>query len=161
MKNALQLKRTIKGFSYMNGLYNNNYNMIGGRNSNTNTNDLYQELGRLRNAPYNQYRNVFNDIADEWGNCTEEERKFIEQDSEYSQANIAYAQQFNAFLLDQFGLQFANSKYGISAERVLESLKNARSKFHKVAIEDVSKIKTENALLQKQIKELEEILSAK
>lgn len=65
MRNALQLKRTIKGFSYMNGLYNNNYNMIGGRNSNTNTNDLYQELGRLRNAPYNQYRTVFNDIADE------------------------------------------------------------------------------------------------
>lgn len=145
----------------MNSLYtNNNYNLLG-RNTNTNVNDMYQELGRLRNAPYNQYRTVFNDIADEWGNCSEEERRFIEQDAEYNQANIAYAQQFNAFLLDQFGLQFANSKYGISAERVLESLKNARSKFRKVTIEDVSKIKSENALLQKQIKELEELLGAK
>ena len=145
----------------MNSLYtNNNYNLLG-RNTNTNVNDMYQELGRLRNAPYNQYRTVFNDIADEWGNCSEEERRFIEQDAEYNQANIAYAQQFNAFLLDQFGLQFANSKYGISAERVLESLKNARSKFRKVTIEDVSKIKSENALLQKQIKELEELISAK
>lgn len=145
----------------MNSLYtNNNYNLLG-RNTNTNVNDIYQELGRLRNAPYNQYRTVFNDIADEWGNCSEEERRFIEQDAEYNQANIAYAQQFNAFLLDQFGLQFANSKYGISAERVLESLKNARSKFRKVTIEDVSKIKSENALLQKQIKELEELLGAK
>lgn len=145
----------------MNSLYNNNnYNLLG-RNTNTNVNDIYQELGRLRNAPYNQYRTVFNDIADEWGNCSEEERRFIEQDAEYNQANIAYAQQFNAFLLDQFGLQFANSKYGISAERVLESLKNARSKFRKVTIEDVSKIKSENALLQKQIKELEELISAK
>lgn len=145
----------------MNSLYtNNNYNLLG-RNTNTNVNDMYQELGRLRNAPYNQYRTVFNDIADEWGNCSEEERRFIEQDAEYNQANIAYAQQFNAFLLDQFGLQFANSKYGISAERVLESLKNARSKFRKVTIEDVSKIKSENALLQKQLKELEELLGAK
>ena len=145
----------------MNSFYtNNNYNLLG-RNTNTNVNDMYQELGRLRNAPYNQYSTVFNDIADEWGNCSEEERRFIEQDAEYNQANIAYAQQFNAFLLDQFGLQFANSKYGISAERVLESLKNARSKFRKVTIEDVSKIKSDNALLQKQIKELEELLSAK
>lgn len=145
----------------MNSLYtNNNYNLLG-RNTNTNVNDMYQELGRLRNAPYNQYRTVFNDIADEWGNCSEEERRFIEQDAEYNQANIAYAQQFNAFLLDQFGLQFANSKYGISAEKVLESLKNARSKFRKVTIEDVSKIKSENALLQKQLKELEELLGAK
>ena len=145
----------------MNSLYtNNNYNLLG-RNTNTNVNDMYQELGRLRNAPYNQYLTVFNDIADEWGNCSEEERRFIEQDAEYNQANIAYAQQFNAFLLDQFGLQFANSKYGISAEKVLESLKNARSKFRKVTIEDVSKIKSENALLQKQLKELEELLGAK
>ena len=144
----------------MNSLYtnSNNYQLFGGRNTNT---DLNQELSRLRNAPYNQYRTVFNDIADEWGNCSEEERRFIENDAEYAQSNLAYAQQFNAFLLDQFGLQFANSKYGASAEQVLVSLKNARDKFRKSTIDDVMKIKTENAVLQKQLKELEELLNAK
>jgi hypothetical protein len=140
---------------------NNGYNMLGGRNTNTPGNDnLYQELGRLRNAPYNQYRTVFNDIADEWGNCSEDERRFIESDADYMQANVAYAQQFNAFLLDQFGLQFANSKYGTSAEQVLITLRNARGKYRTNAIEDVAKIKSENALLQKQIKELEDIINA-
>lgn len=91
--------------------------------------------------------------------CSEEERKFIEQDQEYALANLAYSQQFNAFLLDQFGLQFANSKYGASAEKVLLALKNARGRFHSAAIEDMTRIKSENAALQKQLKELEELIS--
>ena len=74
-------------------------------------------------------------------------------------ANIDYAQQFNSFLLDQVGLQFINSKYGASAEKVLIALKNARGKFRTSTIEDVSKIKTENLALQKQIKELEELIN--
>jgi hypothetical protein len=119
----------------------------------------FGEIGRVRNTPYNQYRTVFNDIADEWGNCSEEERRFIEQDSEYIQANVVYAQQFNSFLLDQFGLQFANSKYGDSAEKVLISLKNARGRFRTSTIEDVAKIKNENLQLQKQIKELEDLIN--
>ena len=144
----------------MNSLYNtSNYQLFGARN--TNTADLNQELNRLRSAPYNQYRTVFNDIADEWGNCSEEERKFIDADADYARANLAYAQQFNAFLLDQFGLQFANSKYGTSAEQVLIALRNARDKYRHSAIEDVAKIKSENAALQKQIKDLEELLNAK
>ena len=67
--------------------------------------DAYQKLMEMRNTtPYNNYRTVFNDISDEWNACSEEERRFVEQDKEYCQANIEYAQQFNAFLLDQFGL---------------------------------------------------------
>lgn len=75
------------------------------------------------------------------------------------QANLAYAQQFNSFLLDQFGLQFANSKYGVSAEQVLIALRKARGKFRNNAIEDVAKIKNENLQLQKQIKELESLIN--
>lgn len=74
-------------------------------------------------------------------------------------ANIDYAQQFNAFLLDQFGLQFINSKYGASAEKVLLALKNARGRFRASTFEDVNKIKNENLELQKQIKELEELIN--
>ena len=115
----------------------------------------------MRNTPYNTYRTVFNDISDEWGSCSEEERKFIEQDIEYTRANLEYAQQFNAFLLDQFGLQFANSKYGTSAEKVLIAIKNARGRFRTTAVEDMNKIKNENADLQKQLKELRALINAK
>lgn len=138
--------------------YNSTYQTLLG--SQGNVTNPYGEFGRVRNTPYNQYRTVFNDIADEWGNCSEEERRFIEQDTDYIQANIVYAQQFNSFLLDQFGLQFANSKYGDSAEKVLISLRNARGKFRTSAIEDVAKIKNENLQLQKQIKELEDLINA-
>lgn len=137
--------------------YNSNYNSLFG--SQGSANSPYGDFGRIRNTPYNQYRTVFNDIADEWGNCSEEERRFIEQDAEYVQANMVYAQQFNSFLLDQFGLQFANSKYGDSAEKVLISLRNARGKFRTSTIEDVAKIKNENLQLQKQIKELEDLIN--
>lgn len=140
-----------------------NYNNIGGfyqQPSNTqNLDSAYQELLKMRATPYNNYRTVFNDISDEWNGCSEEERKFIEQDREYAQANLEYAQQFNAFLLEQFGLQFANSKYGSSAERVLLSMKNARGRFRTSTIEDVNRIKNENAALQRQIKELEELIN--
>lgn len=140
--------------------YINGYQSPGARNTPSSVTDIYQELNRIHNTPYNQYRTVFNDIADEWGSCSEDERKFIESDVDYMQANLAYAQQFNSFLLDQFGLQFANSKYGVSAEQVLVALRNARGKFRTNAIEDVAKIKSENMQLQKQIKELEELINA-
>lgn len=137
--------------------YNSNYQSLLG--SQGNANSILDGYGRVRNTPYNQYRTVFNDIADEWGNCSEEERRFIEQDAEYMQSNLVYAQQFNSFLLDQFGLQFANSKYGDSAEKVLIALRNARGRFHTSTIEDVAKIKNENLQLQKQIKELEDLIN--
>lgn len=124
--------------------------------------NAYEELLKLKAAQAQQpqpYRTVFNDIADEWSSCSEEERNFIEQDPSYVKANIDYSQQFNSFLLDQFGLQFINSKYGTSAEKVLIALKDARNKFRKSTIEDVNKIKNENLALQKQVKELEELIN--
>ena len=139
--------------------YNSNYQTLLG--SQGSVSGPFGDIGRVRNTPYNQYRTVFNDIADEWGNCSEEERRFIEQDREYAQANLEYAQQFNAFLLEQFGLQFANSKYGSSAEKVLLSMKNARGRFRTSTIEDVNRIKNENAALQRQIKELEELINGR
>ena len=138
-------------YNYNSGVFNSQ--------SQQNLDSAYQELLKMRATPYNNYRTVFNDISDEWTACSEEERKFIEQDREYAQANFEYAQQFNAFLIDQFGLQFANSKYGSSAEKVLLSMKNARSRFRTSTIEDVNRIKNENAALQRQIKELEEMIN--
>ena len=128
----------------------------GGSNANI---DIYQRLTEMRNTPFQNYRTVFNDITDEWSNCSEDERKFIEQDKEYIDANVIYAQQFNAFLLDQLGLQFSNSKYGASAEKVLIALRNAKGRFRTTTAEDLAKIRDENALLQKQIKELEELIN--
>lgn len=139
---------------------NNQSYLFGNTFGNNNTPDVYQRLADMRNTPYPSYRTVFNDITDEWSVCSEEERKFVEQDTEYQQANLIYAQQFNAFLLDQFGLQFANSKYGASAEKVLVALRNARGRFRTNTADDMAKIKNENAALQKQLKELEDLVNA-
>ena len=125
------------------------------------TADIYKQLQQLQNTPINNYRTVFNDISDEWNSCSEDERNFINKDEEYAAANLAYAQQFNAFLIEQFGLQFPNSKYGVSAEKVLVAIRNARGRFHNAAAEDVKRIKDENAALQRQLKELEELINAK
>ena len=127
----------------------------------TNNYGAFGTNSEQRLMPYNNYRTVFNDISDEWSSCSEEERKFIEQDVAYQQANLEYAQQFNAFLLDQFGIQFASSKYGPSAEKVLLSLRGARDRFRSSTIEDINKIKSENAALLKQIQELEALFNAK
>ena len=43
--------------------YNSNYQTLFG--SQGNVAGPYGDLGRVRNTPYNQYRTVFNDIADE------------------------------------------------------------------------------------------------
>ena len=124
---------------------------------------LYNDYNKLRNAVPTQpiaYRTVFNDIADEWANCTEEERRFIDSDPEYINANLTYQQQFNAFLLDMVGLQFINSQYGKSAESVLITLKNAKAKYKKEAAESIASVKAENAALQKQLEELKILVSS-
>ena len=61
-------------------IQNNNYNTLIPP-SNTQQ-EVYNKLMEIRNMPLNTYRTVFNDISDEWLNCAEEERKFIEQDEE-------------------------------------------------------------------------------
>ena len=143
-------------------MINTNYASLGnGYSPSTDQQNLYQKLMEMRGTPYNSYRTVFNDISDEWNSCSEEERKFIEQDEGYQRANLEYAQQFNAFLLDQFGLQFVNSKYGNSAEKVLLSLRAAKDHYHTSTIEDMAKIKSENEKLQKQLKELEALFNEK
>lgn len=140
----------------------NNINGYAPNSGTATEQNLYNRLMEMRTmTPYNQYRTVFNDISDEWGNCSEEERKFIEQDLEYANANLEYAQQFNAFLLDQFGLQFASSKYGNSAEKVLIAMRNAKGRYRTSTVEDMNKIKNENAALQQQLKELEALINAK
>jgi hypothetical protein len=124
---------------------------------------LYNDYNKMRNAVPTQpiaYRTVFNDIADEWANCTEEERRFIDGDPEYVNANLTYQQQFNAFLLDMVGLQFINSQYGKSAESVLVTLKNAKAKYKKEAAESIASVKAENAALQKQLEELKILVSS-
>ena len=141
----------------INNFLNNNSNAA----FDARTNNIYQQLQQLQSTPVNNFRTVFNDISDEWSACNEEERTFIEQDTEYLQANLAYAQQFNAFLIEQFGLQFSNSKYGSSAEKVLLSIRNAKGRYHTAATEDVKRIKEENIELQRQIKELEDLINGK
>lgn len=125
-------------------------------------NQLYAEMARLKSMQPTQpiaYRTVFNDIADEWANCSEEEKNFIDKDKEYTMANLTYQQQFNAFLLELVGTQFINSQYGKSAESVLIALRNAKAKYKKDTADSVALVKAENEELQRQLKELKEMIS--
>lgn len=130
---------------------------------NNNQQDVYGDLMRMRNMPSSPspiaYRTVFNDIADEWGNCTEEERKFIDSDTDYVNANLRYQQQFNAFLLDMVGAQFINSAYGKSAEEVLLALRQARGRYRSKTAEVASSIQDENRLLRAEIEKLKEVIN--
>ena len=125
-------------------------------------NQLYAEMARLKSMQPTQpiaYRTVFNDIADEWANCSEEEKNFIDKDKEYTMANLTYQQQFNAFLLELVGTQFINSQYGKSAESVLIALRNAKAKYKKDTADSVALVRAENEELQRQLKELKEMIS--
>lgn len=53
------------------------------------------------------------------------------------------------------------AKYGSSAEKVLVAICNAKAKCHTAAAEDIKRVKDENAVLQKQLKELEDLINAK
>lgn len=121
---------------------------------------LYGELNRLKSQQPQPipYRTVFNDIADEWGNSSDEEKKFIDNDKDYINANLNYQQQFNSFLLELVGTQFANSKYGKSAESLLIALREAKSRYKKETTENIVQVKAENESLQKQIEELKEMI---
>lgn len=132
-------------------------------NNGNNLDQMYAELARLRamQTPQPTYRTVFNDIADEWANCSEDERDFVNKDAEYLEANVSYQQQFNSFLLELVGAQFINSQYGKSAEQVLAALKKAKSKYKKENAENIVSVKAENAELQRQLKELKEALGVK
>ena len=131
----------------------------------TQTNDkssIDGEFARLKGGmPTAQpmaYRTVFNDIADEWANCSDDEKRFIDSDNDYINANITYQQQFNAFLLDMVGMQFINSQYGKSAEAVLVALRNAKSRYKKEAADNIAMVKAENLALQQQLKELKALV---
>ena len=130
---------------------------------NNNQQDIYGDLMRMRGMPSSPspiaYRTVFNDIADEWGNCTEEERKFIDSDADYVNANLRYQQQFNAFLLDMVGAQFINSAYGKSAEEVLLALRQARGRYRSKTAEVASSIQDENRILRAEIEKLKEVIN--
>ena len=121
---------------------------------------LYGELNRLKSQQPQPipYRTVFNDIADEWGDSSDEEKKFIDNDKDYINANLNYQQQFNSFLLELVGTQFANSKYGKSAESLLIALREAKSRYKKETTENIVQVKAENESLQKQIEELKEMI---
>lgn len=121
---------------------------------------LCGELNRLKSQQPQPipYRTVFNDIADEWGGSSDEEKKFIDNDKDYINANLNYQQQFNSFLLELVGTQFANSKYGKSAESLLVALREAKSRYKKETTENIVQVKAENESLQKQIEELKEMI---
>ena len=140
----------------MNSIFSNTLKGINDGGG-SNTAALLQELQRQQNlayAPQFSNRTVFTDIGDELGKCSNEEKKFIEGNAAYQEANMIYMQNFNAFLLEMVGPQFIASKYGPSAEKLLKAIKDARAAYQAQTSQDFAKVKDENAALRQELKEL-------
>lgn len=121
---------------------------------------IYAEIERLKSASLQMptYRTVFTDIADEWGKCTQEEQIFINNDEKYVEANLAYQQAFNSFLLEMVGPQFLTSQYGKTAENVLVTLKQAKDKYRQKTDLTVKSVQEQNEMLKAELAELKKLL---
>ena len=121
---------------------------------------IYAEIERLKSASLQMptYRTVFTDIADEWSKCTQEEQIFINNDEKYVEANLAYQQAFNSFLLEMVGPQFLTSQYGKTAENVLVTLKQAKDKYRQKTDLTVKSVQEQNEMLKAELAELKKLL---
>ena len=124
------------------------------------TRGIYAEIERLKGASLQipTYRTVFTDISEEWNKCTQEEQVFINNDEKYVEANLAYQQAFNSFLLEMVGPQFLNSQYGKTAEVVLVTLKQAKDKYRQKTDLTVKSVQEQNEMLKAELAELKKLL---
>ena len=121
---------------------------------------LYADIERLKSMSLQlpNYRTVFTDISEEWSKCTQEEQVFINNDEKYVEANLAYQQAFNSFLLEMVGPQFLGSQYGKSAEYVLIALKQAKEKYRQKTDVTIKNVQEQNEKLRAELAELKKLL---
>jgi hypothetical protein len=105
---------------------------------------MYAELELLKNSQPQVQRTVFTDIGTEMADATEDERIFIENSKEYISLNQQYQQDFSTFLIDKFGNEFSNSKYGKTPEKILAVIRNKREEYKNKFAENLNEIKQSN-----------------
>lgn len=138
-----------------NSLFSNSYL----NNASNNLSEAYKKLELLKQQanmtqqPQNQ-KTVFTDIISEWDSASDDEKIFIENSKEYIEANTNYQKEFNAFLIEHLGDDFIRSKHGLSAEKLLNTIKNRKEAYKNKFAADIESIKEINSKLEKNNEEL-------
>jgi hypothetical protein len=121
------------------------------QNSEDRLNQLYQEMEMMKQMknPTNQ-RTVFTDIAEEMKDLSDDEKRFIETSKEYLSVSQQYQEDFSMFLIDNFGADFAKSKYGKSTEQLLAVIRQKKEDYKNKFAENISEIREQNSNLAQQ-----------
>lgn len=121
------------------------------QNSEDRLNQLYQEMEYMKQRQNGiSQKTVFTEISDEMKDISEDERHFIESSKEYTIASQKYQSDFSMFLIENFGADFAKSKYGKSIEEVLATIRQKKEDYRNHFAENISEIRNQNNTLAQQ-----------
>jgi hypothetical protein len=137
-----------------NSLFSNSYL----NNASNNFTEAYKKLELLKqqvagNQPQEK-KTVFTDIFSEWEASSDDEKLFIENSKEYIEANSEYQKAFNTFLIEHLGDDFIRSKHGLSAEKLLNTIRNKKDAYKNKFAADIESIKEINSKLERNNEEL-------
>ena len=110
-------------------------------------NDIYNKINALKmqqQQTQQPAQNAYDDLKSLYKDMSADERKFIESSNEFISANIQYQEAFSNFLIDKFGGEFLQSKYGVTVEKVVATIKEKKEKDRESLANDISTIKEQN-----------------
>jgi hypothetical protein len=137
-----------------NTLFSNSYL----NNASNNFAEAYKKLELLKQQANGgqppEKKTVFSEIFAEWDASSDDEKIFIENSKEYIEANSEYQKAFNTFLIEHLGNDFIHSKHGLSAEKLLNTIRNRKDAYKNKFAADIESIKEINSKLEKNNEEL-------
>lgn len=110
-------------------------------------NDIYNKINALKmqqQQTQQPTQNAYDDLRGLYKDMSVDERKYVESSNEFVSANIQYQEAFSNFLIDKFGGEFLQSKYGVTVEKVVATIKQKREEYHENLANDISTIKEQN-----------------
>ena len=115
-------------------------------NKSADLNDIYNKINALKmqQQPQQTAQNAYDDLKSLYKDMSVDERKFVESSNEFMSANIQYQEAFSNFLIDKFGGEFLQSKYGVTVEKVVATIKEKKEKYRESLANDISTIKEQN-----------------
>ena len=116
-------------------------------NKSADLNDIYNKINALKmqqQQTQQPAQNAYDDLKSLYKGMSVDERKFVESSNEFISANIQYQEAFSNFLIDKFGGEFLQSKYGVTVEKVVATIKEKKEKYRESLANDISTIKEQN-----------------
>lgn len=130
----------------------NNQNVFSNpflNNQSSEFNDIYNKINALKMQQQSQQivQTAYDDLKGLYKEMSVDERKYVESSDDFVNANVQYQEAFSNFLIDKFGGEFLQSKYGVTVEKVVATIKQKREEYHENLTNDISTIKEQNQAL--------------